>query len=1223
MDRVEIARQTAAALHAAAVARGEDPRQPYAFALAEALRQDLDVETAVVGAAVLNGGRASYVARDCLIIHEDAGTAFDRAFLVAHELGHAALGDDWVEPGDERTSNAGGPLHIDAARSAEPSPVGVDRVLDYGRRQRREVQMDLFAREFLLPRAVVRGLHLEDGLSASAIAARFDAPFDIVAQQLFDALLLPQATPDETRGEAAEARIEPPQLDQPLTARQADAAAHRGVALLLEAGPGTGKTRTLVGRVQGLLADGVDPRRILLLTFSNKAAGEMADRIARWDRDAAAAMWIGTFHAFGLDLLRRFHTELELPVDPRLMDRVEAAELLEAEFPRLGLTHYRNVYDPTQIVADMLAAISRAKDEVADAASYAALAAQMYARATTDDAREAAERTAEVARVYETYEAVKRRRGCVDFGDLVSLPVLLLERNAEVRTQLAAQYAHVLVDEYQDVNRASVRLLTALRPNGRDLWVVGDARQSVYRFRGASSYNMARFGTADFSGAVRHNLDRNFRSVAEVVDACTAFASRMTADAGGGSPTCDRGPGGHGPALALLSGADQMPVAVADQIAAMRRTGHAYRDQAVLCTGNERLGEFAEDLERLGVPVLFLGSLFERPEVRDLLALLSLVVDRRAMGLLRTACWPEFAMTMPDVAAVLQHLREADETRTAVSTEGATGLPATSVRAAAGDAGAVSSAGSPVQTAAFTTRTSSAVSAPLAPPWLRAADGAPGISEAGRVGLRALNNALEGIDGGTSPWTLLATVLLDRTRVGARLAAPADVAGQTRAIAVWQLLNFMRAQPGPVGTSGRPITVLLDRVRRLVRLGDDRELRQLPAAAQGLDAVRLMTIHGAKGLEFGVVHVPGVNADTIPRKVASPACPPPDGMVEGGAGDALSLAHAAHAEEQECLFYVAMSRAADRLFLYAPTQNVLGRRRALSPYLDRLGPLLRREEVAPTRTLLPNPASGDVAVTLEDRGLRFSDTQLALFARCPRRFLYTHVLRVGGRRTESAFMRLHEAVREVVNELLSTGTVDDARHAALDEPALAERLGVAFAIHGLADHGYAREFQTLGAAMLRYFLASRQGHAPEPVPELVITFGDDAVRVRPDDVLRRADGSRVVRRVRTGHLRSQEDKDVAAAALALATQQAFPDANVELLHLSDGAARPLTFSAVELRNRREKLAGIFAHIRAGHFPPNPSSRTCPGCPMFFVCGVTPPGAVGLGSTVGPSSTLLA
>ena len=154
-------------------------------------------------------------------------------------------------------------------------------------------------------------------------------------------------------------------------------------AYLLEAGPGTGKTQTLVTRVEGLLVDGVNPRRILLLTFSNKAAGEMAERIARKNKEAAVAMWIGTFHAFGLDIIRRFHAELGLTKGPRLLDRTEAVEILEHEFPRLKLKHYRNLYDPTQIISDMLVAISRAKDEVVDEKQYAALAQAMIVKAAT------------------------------------------------------------------------------------------------------------------------------------------------------------------------------------------------------------------------------------------------------------------------------------------------------------------------------------------------------------------------------------------------------------------------------------------------------------------------------------------------------------------------------------------------------------------------------------------------------------------------------------------------------------------------------------------------------------------------------------------------------------------------------------------------------------------------------------------------------------------------
>ena len=261
----------------------------------------------------------------------------------------------------------------------------------------------------------------------------------------------------------------------------------------------------------------------------------MAERIGRKHKAAAAAMWIGTFHAFGLDIIRRFHIELGLPKDPRMMDRTEAVELLEAEFPRLGLNHYRNLYDPTQIIADMLAAISRAKDEVVNEARYAELADAMLVRAATLDEREAAEQAGEVARVYAAYEKLKRQAHCVDFGDLVSMPVRLLEGNLEIRSHFQAQYDHVLVDEYQDVNRSSVRLITALRNDGHNLWVVGDAKQSIYRFRGASSFNMTRFGTSDFSGGARGRLKRNYRSVDEVVQAFSAFAIHMKAgDQGSG-----------------------------------------------------------------------------------------------------------------------------------------------------------------------------------------------------------------------------------------------------------------------------------------------------------------------------------------------------------------------------------------------------------------------------------------------------------------------------------------------------------------------------------------------------------------------------------------------------------------------------------------------------------------------------------------------------------------
>lgn len=1129
MDGVELARQVAADLHFQAALRGLDPWRPYEFAVAEATRRSLEVEPTAPGAAVLDGGRATFVPADRLILHENVGTSFEQAFLIAHEIGHVELGDDPdMEPARE----------IEPARSAEPSPIGLDRVVDYGRRQRREVQMDLFAREFLLPRPVVRKLHLEDGLAASAIAKRLGAPFEVVAQQLFDALLLPSTTP-----KAEEARVE-----RPLNRLQGDAAKHRGKAYLLEAGPGTGKTQTLIARVEGLLDDGVDPRRILLLTFSNKAAGEMAERIAIKRKDAAAAMWMGTFHAFGLDLIRRFHSELGLPKDPRMMDRTEAVELLEQEFPRLGLAHYRNIQDPTQIIADMLAAISRAKDEVVDEKRYAELAEIMKRNAVTADDREAAERALEVALVYEVYETLKRQAHCVDFGDLVSMPVRLLEGDAAIRAHLQDRYHHVLVDEYQDVNRSSVRLLATLRSDGDNLWAVGDAKQSVYRFRGASSFNMMRFGTEDFVGGTRGRLKRNYRSVEEVVNAFSAFAVYMKAGDNESGLEADRGISGRQPELRIVDRAEQQTVALADAVEEMRREGYTYRDQAVLCTGNEKLSTLGQNLERLGVPVLFLGSLFERPEVKDLLSLLSVLTDPRAMGLIRVACWPEFAMPIAEVAAVFDWLR--------------------------GEAGAPAK-------------------------WMRDPSAIPELSETGRTALADLAAALEGFDQTACPWTVLATLLLDRTRIAARIASSADIADRTRGVAIWQLMNFLRVQPSG---RGLPILRLLDRVRRLVRLGDDRDLRQLPAAAQSIDAVRLMTIHGAKGLEFPVVHVPGLNADTIPRTPPAPPCPPPDGMVEGGQGSALGIFRAGQDEEQECLFYVALSRARDRLFIYAPTQKSNGSNRPLSPFLDRLGQGIVRRPVNPGRSLPPAPEAADIELII-DGGLRFDAPQIALYESCPRRFFYTHILQVGGRRTTTAFMKMHDAVRTVFQAIIT----DNAPVTGDND--LEQRVVDAFAAHGLAEHGYVNEYKDLALIMLQYFISIRAGHTPEAPTALSLTCGEEQIVVLPDDVLVRTDGGRILRRIRTGHSRPKESKDVGAGAFLLAAQQAFPDVVVELVHLADQAVRPLTLSSKELRHRRGKLADFLQNIRLGRFPADPSAYTCPGCPAFFVCGPTPIGAL--------------
>lgn len=1130
MDAIELGRRKAASLHAELVGSGVDPWDLSALVRAQAARQDLDIEEAAKGAAALGGTRATIVPGSKLILHEAGCTGFERAFLIAHELGHWQLGDD-IESGAST---------FDPMRSAEVTPVGLDRVVDYGRRQRREVQMDLFARELLLPRSWVRELHVDHVLSASDIAARIGAPFEVVAQQLLDALLLPEL-PDDA-GEDAEER--------PLNKGQRIAAEHTGTPYLLEAGPGTGKTRTLVGRVDYLLRQGVDPRRILVLTFSNKAAGELASRIAKLDPGAAAAMWVGTFHAFGLDLIRRFHRELELPADPRLLDRTEAVELVEYEVPRLGLTHYRDLYDPTDIIAAILSAISRAKDEVVDEARYRALADAMLEVAASTEATEAAEKALEVSKVYEVYERLKRERRAVDFGDLVLLPVQLLEGNEDVRHILQNTYDHILIDEYQDVNRSSVRLLAALAGENANVWAVGDARQSIYRFRGASSYNLDRFGNEDFPGGIRGRLSENYRSLGLVLASATQFSSQMAVGAGGDTLCAIRGAGDYRPQMRRVQTGPEEIVAVADAIEEMRAGGYAYRDQAVLCTGNEKLAKNGWALERLGVPVLFLGSLFERDEVKDMLSLISLLVDRRAMGLLRLGCLPHFPMTLADVEGVIRYARDQN----------------------------------------------------LGPgEWRDAIGRVPALGEKGRASIAAVSALLKGFGQDADPWTVIATVLLDRTRLAFEICESEQMRDRARGIGLWQLMNFLRVQPAG---QGLPITRALERIRRLVRLGDDRDLRQLPSAAQHLDAVRLMTIHGAKGLEFPIVHIPAMNAGTLPRAAQSSKCPPPTGMIDGGEADTAQELRREHEKEQECLFYVALTRARDRLFFYAASLNAAGHRRGLSPFVDRISATIESHPVSLSCNPPEDATEAPVSLVLSG-GIAIEGADLGTYDSCPRRYFYSRLLQIGGKRAPTPFMLMHDAVRSSFQACAEFGN--------LGREFIAGQISEAFVSSGLAEHGYAADYEKLAQEMVEFFASSRANHASQKPEALFLQFGQEQVVITPDEVLISPEGQHLYRRVRTGRSRKDDDKDPAHLAFVLAVRNAAPGAKVEVVSLADRSIASIEPTPKQLTNGCEKVEKALQSVRRGQFEAEPSIYTCPKCPAFFVCGAVPPGPLATGA----------
>jgi len=885
---------------------------------------------------------------------------------------------------------------------------------------------------------------------------------------------------------------------------------------------------------------------VIALTFSNKAADEMRERVARVQPVAAEHIWIGTFHAFGLELLRRYGTTIGLPPKLRVLDPTECLFFLEQALPELNLDYYQNLYEPTVALRDVLRAIERAKDELVDPPRYAALAERMAAAATPDEERGRAAKAAEVARVYAHYQEYLDREHLLDFGDLIVKAVALLRENSNARDDVRSIYAHILVDAYQDVNRASAVLLRELTPHGAGLWAVADVRQSIYRFRGAAPDNVRRF-TSDFQGASSDSLEVNYRSQPAIVDVFADLAPHMKATLGGDfAPWQVRREDVNGGVFFHV--ADDL-VAEAEGIAREIQRNHddgvAYLDQAVLCRSHGHLARIASVLEREGVPMLYLGDLFERPEIRDLLALLSLACHGDGRALVRVARFDEYNIPLVDVRRLRTLAKESK--------------------------------------------------APF-PRALAIARNEPSITEQGRMGIALLEQHLTDLCYGVNAWGLLTRYLFVRSDYLRPILVNSSVSGQQQRIAIYQFLQFAYEQRGgSVGEGEDPKRAFLRHVRRLEEFGEEKQLRDVPECARGVDAVRLLTVHASKGLEFPVVYVPTLGQGVFPAKRKGQPCPPPDGMVEDAGGDG-------HEEEEECLLFVALSRARDRLYL--SRARSYGKQRShpsrlLDTIVSRL-PCHPDGDVTWPRSDPPVPTIAPFSTTPSDEPPVYSVKDLDLYIKCPRLYYYERVLNLGGRRDDSGYVQFQNCVYKVLRWLAE----ERAEGHSVEDASVLQRLAEIWAKHGPTEHAYEtlyfRQAEEIVIKELRG--RSRTRRLVElPVWEVPLPHG--LVQLSPDQVEIRDDGTTVYRRLRTGRVsKSEKDKNIYALYQAASTrQQVTGRQEIHIASLSADTTTPISLGAQALNTRLERYDAAIAGIVAGHFPPEQDEHDCPRCPHYFIC----------------------
>ncbi len=636
-----------------------------------------------------------------------------------------------------------------------------------------------------------------------------------------------------------------------LNPAQRAAVVHEGGPLLIVAGAGSGKTRVLTRRIAYLMAAReVGPWQIMAITFTNKAAAEMASRAASLTGGQARGMWVMTFHAACVRILRREATRFGYPSSFSIYDQADSERLMTLVCRGLDLD---SKHHPPK---GMLAAVSTLKNELIDHETFAS--------------RAEAYRDKALAEAYREYQRRLVAAGAMDFDDLIMNAVFLLRAFPDVSLAHRGRFRHVLVDEYQDTNHAQYALVRELvghaeqggegpragqepaPPDPAELCVVGDADQSIYAFRGATIRNIEEF-ERDFPGATVILLEQNYRSTQNILSAANAVVSRnpgrtakkLWSDAGDGPPI-----------VGYVADSEHDEAAfVAEEVDRLTDEGEAKPGQvAVFYRTNAQSRVFEEVFIRAGLPYKVVGGVrfYERREVRDLLAYLRYIanpgdevslrrilnVPRRGIGDRAEAC----------VAALAERDRVT-----------------------------------------------------FAQALVRPAE-VPGLAARSSKAIEAFNDLIAGLRAEVAdglPVADLAEAVLDRTGYLTELAESSDLQDSSRVENLKELVSVAREfdalrglANGANGEGERVQSPLADFLEQVSLVAD---ADQIPEGDEHGGMVTLMTLHTAKGLEFPVVFLTGMEENVFPH--------------QRSVNDPKEL------QEERRLAYVGITRARQRLYL--------------------------------------------------------------------------------------------------------------------------------------------------------------------------------------------------------------------------------------------------------------------------------------------------------------------
>ncbi|MFB7218820.1 DNA helicase PcrA [Streptomyces sp. NPDC056227] len=622
-----------------------------------------------------------------------------------------------------------------------------------------------------------------------------------------------------------------------LNTEQRAAVVHAGSPLLIVAGAGSGKTRVLTHRIAHLLAErGVHPGQILAITFTNKAAGEMKERVEQLVGPRANAMWVMTFHSACVRILRRESKRLGFTSSFSIYDAADSKRLMALVCRDLDLDPKR--FPPKSFTAK----VSNLKNELIDEETFAGQAADGF------------EKT--LAQAYAMYQSRLREANALDFDDIIMTTVHLLQAFPDVAEHYRRRFRHVLVDEYQDTNHAQYTLVRELvGPAGEadapaELCVVGDADQSIYAFRGATIRNILQF-EEDYPNATTILLEQNYRSTQTILSAANAVIERNESRRPKNLWT-NAGEGARITGYVADTEHDEAQF-VADEIDRLTDAGDAKAgDVAIFYRTNAQSRVFEEIFIRVGLPYKVVGGVrfYERKEVRDILAYLRVLAN------------PEDTVPLRRILNVPKR---------GIGDRAEAMIDALSLR--------------------------EKITFPQA---LRRVDEAYGMAARSANAVKRFNTLMEElrtiVESGAGPAVVLEAVL-ERTGYLAELQASTDPQDETRIENLQELaavaLEFEQERGESAGEEGAGTGTLAEFLEKVALVADSDQIPDEDEDGSGV--ITLMTLHTAKGLEFPVVFLTGMEDGVFPHMRA--------------------LGQVKELEEERRLAYVGITRARERLYL--------------------------------------------------------------------------------------------------------------------------------------------------------------------------------------------------------------------------------------------------------------------------------------------------------------------